>query len=128
MNLLVNTTRKHLPLLLLLLVATALHAAGPQLPDLNWEPRSDWVNVKSVTPPAVGDGVADDTAALQAAFNQVGERPGDTKIAFLPPGTYRITKTLSITKRQGGGVIGCGRSTRIVWDGATGERMLNRNW
>ena len=114
-------------LMTLFLAAGTLAAAAPQIPELNWEPRSDWVNVKSVTPAAVGDGVADDTAAIQAAFDKVGERPGDTKTAFLPPGTYRITKTLSITKRQGGGVIGCGRLTRIVWDGATGERMFWSN-
>ena len=46
-----------------------IHASltAQQLPELNWEPRSDWINVKSdVSPRAVGNGVADDTpVALQ---------------------------------------------------------------
>ncbi|HEY3398839.1 MAG TPA: glycosyl hydrolase family 28-related protein [Armatimonadota bacterium] len=119
--------RHFLIAVVLVLGGCAAWAAGPQIPALNWEPRSDWVNVKQVTPAAVGDGVADDTAALQAALDRIGERPGDTKTVFLPAGTYRITKTLSVTKRQGGGVIGCGRNTRIVWDGAVGERMMWSN-
>jgi len=39
------------------------------IPELSWEERSDWINVKTaVQPPARGDGVADDTAAIQAAL------------------------------------------------------------
>jgi len=38
---------------------------------------------------AVGDGVADDTVALQNAMNQVG------KTVFLPKGTYKTTATLT---------------------------------
>lgn len=46
--------------------------AQPQIPALNWVARSDWVNVKTdVTPAAVGDGVADDTAAIQKALEGV---------------------------------------------------------
>lgn len=119
--------RYWLTLLLGLSILTGAIAAGPEIPALQWEPRSDWINVREVVPAAVGDGVADDTEALQAALNLVGERPGDRKIVYLPPGTYRITQTLSLTRRQGGGVIGCGRETRIVWDGAEGERMMWSN-
>ena len=37
--------------------------------------RSDWINVKTdIAPAAVGDGVADDTAALKAAFAQMGDQ------------------------------------------------------
>lgn len=47
------------------------HRSGDrELPELHWEPRSDWINVKTdVSPRATGDGVADDTAALQAALD-----------------------------------------------------------
>jgi hypothetical protein len=35
----------------------------PELPELNWEKRSDWIDVtRDVISAAVGDGVADDTA------------------------------------------------------------------
>jgi len=46
---------------------------------------------------AVGDGVADDTAAIQAAV--------DTgKAVFFPIGNYRITSALNCTNRSGGGI------------------------
>ncbi|WP_047495159.1 glycosyl hydrolase family 28-related protein [Terriglobus sp. TAA 43] len=40
-----------------------------------------------------GDGVADDTAALQAAIDRVADTTG-SGIVFLPQGRYRITKTV----------------------------------
>ena len=43
---------------------------------------------------AVGDGVADDTAAIQAALNQ-GQTNNST--VFVPAGIYKITSTLNIT-------------------------------
>ena len=42
-----------------------------------------------------GDGIADDTAALQAAIDQVADTSG-TGIVFLPQGRYRVTKTLHL--------------------------------
>jgi hypothetical protein len=99
---------------------------GPaEIPSLAWEKRSDWVSVKTdVKPAAAGDGVADDTAALQAALDTV--RSGST--VHLPPGTYRITRTLAIKGPvEGAAVIGHGRDTRIVWDGEAGGRMFWSN-
>jgi sialidase-1 len=93
-----------------------------QLPSLAWEPRSDWINVMTdVSPRAVGDGVADDTAALQAAFNKLSEKSGEANTIYLPPGTYRITRTITVKQRDGISIIGCGRATRIVWDGPAGK-------
>lgn len=98
----------------------------PELPELNWEQRSDWVNVKTdVTPRAVGDGVADDTAALQAAFDLVD----DTKsTVYIPPGTYRITRTIGRFPGTAPGsarhIRGHGRSSRVVWDGPEGGTMF----
>jgi len=42
-----------------------------------------------------GDGVTDDTAALQAAIDRVADTTG-TGIVFLPQGRYRITHTLHL--------------------------------
>lgn len=58
------------------------------------------VDVK-VTHGAVGDGVTDDRAALQAAFNAncTGSAP---KLLYFPAGTYRITDTLYHNHTTGG--------------------------
>lgn len=108
-------------LLLVLLSAPAL-AAPPDTASLPWRERSDWVNVKTdVTPAAVGDGRADDTAASQAALD-LGRQ---SKAVYLPTGTYRITKTLVLGDPAVGClVVGHGRDTRLVWDGPQGGRMF----
>ncbi|MEI6424872.1 MAG: glycosyl hydrolase family 28-related protein, partial [Lentisphaerota bacterium] len=102
-------------------------ASAPMIPDLPWEKRSDWVDVKTdITPAAIGDGIADDTEALQAAFKAM--KPGTT--LYLPAGTYRINKTLELggAYKEGGisqgTIIGNGRSTKILWDGETGGVMI----
>jgi len=102
-----------------------LHAQN--IPSLNWEKRSDWADVKTdVTPQAIGDGVADDTAALQAAIDLISKPPKQEllnppenlkKTIYLPKGTYRITRTLVLSTGQGTALIGCGKDTKIVWDG-----------
>jgi sugar lactone lactonase YvrE len=43
----------------------------------------------------IGDGVADDTEAIQKAIDQVQEKDGEG-IVFLPSGRYRITRTLFV--------------------------------
>jgi hypothetical protein len=45
--------------------------------------------------PVKGDGIADDTAALQQAINQVQEKTNQG-ILFIPSGRYRLTKTVYI--------------------------------
>jgi len=99
--------------------------AAPDIPRLDWQERSDWINVKvEVTPAAVGDGQADDTAALQAALDQGGA----TKAVYLPPGRYRITQTLVFNGPAVGClVVGHGRDTQLVWDGPEGGRMFWSN-
>jgi hypothetical protein len=116
----------------LALGATGLHssAAAPtapsQIPALRWEERSDWINVKTdTTPAALGDGRADDTAAIQKALSGVR----DGSVLYFPPGTYRITAPLVLRNPTGarwigGLIIGHGRETKWVWDGADGGTLL----
>lgn len=111
-------------LVLLLGCACVMALAQPMIPALTWTERSDWTNVKTdITPAAVGDGLADDTAALQKALDSVT----DGTVLYLPPGTYRITNTLVFkpTRRLLGiWIVGHGRDTKLVWDGEAGKPML----
>ena len=68
---------------------------------------------------AAGDGVIDDTAAVQRAINHVVERT-TRGILFVPSGTYRVTKTIVIW--PGIRVIGCGdtRPVFVLADDAPG--------
>ncbi|MGC9318223.1 MAG: glycosyl hydrolase family 28-related protein [Armatimonadota bacterium] len=94
-------------------------SAATDIPSLDWQPRSDWVNVRELG--AVGDGLANDTAALQRALD--GVQNGSA--VYLPPGTYRVTETLTLTGPFIGVlVVGHGRDTTLLWDGEAGGRLL----
>ena len=101
----------------------------PCLPELNWTPRSDWINVRVAG--AKGDGTTDDTEAIQQVLNRLSDkRPrGQARqhVVYFPPGRYRITRTLTITESTGGWLVGHGRSTVIFWDGEEGGRMYWSN-
>jgi hypothetical protein len=62
-----------------------------------------WINVKDSTYGAVGDGVTDDTAAIQAAANAIASTGG---VLYFPPGSYVITNSITISKPTM--LIGCG--------------------
>jgi hypothetical protein len=83
---------------------------------------ADVVNVKDFG--AVGDGVADDTAAIQAAFNFIPASGGEV---IIPKGTYIISSTLNISNKPisifGAGI---GIST-LYWKGVgmVGQNGIN---
>jgi len=100
-----------------------------QLPELSWTPRSDWIDVKAVG--AKGDGVADDTDAIQRVFDRLSDKrpkgvPQD-HVVYFPPGKYRITHTLEIRESTGAWLVGHGRETTLVWGGEPGGRMYCSN-
>lgn len=77
------------------------------------------INVKDPAYGAVGDGVTDDTAAIQAAINAGGR-------VLVPDGVYRITSTITYTNARARILEGCGfghistnSGTIFRWDGAT---------
>lgn len=78
-----------------------------------------WFNVLDYG--AVGDGVADDTVAIQAAFTAACTGP--LNIVYFPQGDYLVTATIDIPFRCR--IIGEGRGTdlgggtRIMFDSAT---------
>jgi len=67
-------------------------------------------NVKSPEYGAVGDGVANDTTAIQNAMNAAGAAGGG--IVFFPEGTYRVTTTLAVP--QGASLWGVGGSASLL--------------
>jgi sugar lactone lactonase YvrE len=65
---------------------------------------------KAVYLTAVGDGVTDDTAAVQKAVNSVVENT-TRGILFVPSGTYRLTKTIEVW--PGTRIIGYGKTRPV---------------
>jgi hypothetical protein len=72
---------------------------------------------------AIGDGVADDGAAIQAACNAAAATPNVGGIVFFPPGSYRTTTTPTVT--AGVSLLGVGgTSTKVLFDN-TGAGFAN---
>lgn len=97
--------------------------SAAELPALDWTPRPDWIDVTAERFGAIGDGVADDTQAIQSAINAC-DKVGSTVV--LPPGVYRVTRSLSLVgnvtdpkqpRRFAIQILGYGSETTIVWDG-----------
>jgi hypothetical protein len=71
------------------------------LPTLQWPVPREWLNVKTgcssavgasatAAVGAVGDGTADDTAAIQACFDMVSNESQHLSV-YIPAGTYKVT-------------------------------------
>ncbi|MCZ7643982.1 MAG: glycoside hydrolase family 55 protein [Planctomycetota bacterium] len=111
-------------------------------------PRQAMLNVKDFG--AVGDGQADDTEALQKAFDAAAYTKEGMKdsmalargMVYLPPGHYRVTRTLKLQRHHWnlvvwgsggankfGGKVGQPRVpravTQLVWDGDEGGTLLD---
>jgi hypothetical protein len=106
------------------------------LPVLNWPVPREWLNVRTGCPTAttaaagaagaagaIGDGAADDTAAIQACFDLVSNETQQHSV-YLPAGNYKITSTLRLFKGLGILIIGEGEGTRLLWAGERGGRVL----
>lgn len=81
-------------------------------------PNRDVVNVRDYG--AVGDGVTDDSAAIQAAINDVISS-GTKSTVFFPPGIYRTTVQLNVTDRcrlVGSGCEGATSFSPLQWAGS----------
>lgn len=102
------------------------------------------LNVKWPEYGAVGDGVTDDTAAIQAAIDAAVTARATGGDIFFPPGQYVVTSTLTFPSPSGGGrVVGSGvylddpqtdavapdlwgPQTLLIWDGAVGGTMIEQ--
>jgi hypothetical protein len=82
---------------------------------------------------AVGDGVADDTTAIQNALDESviasnGWTSGARGGVYFPPGTYKITSTITLnTGGQGGGRIFAHRGTVLLTGSVNGFLFENTN-
>jgi hypothetical protein len=99
-------------------------------------PFASWANVKRDYG-AAGNGMADDTAAIQSALDDLGHT-GKPQVLYFPPGTYKITSTLKLggSRTSGATAFGAGgvgivgddpATTTIKWAGSAGEAMLIQN-
>jgi len=112
--------------------AANLVTAGTEAPFFGWVdeefvgPFPSWANVKRDYG-AVGDGVADDTDAIQQALHEVAT-PGHAAAVYFPAGTYRITRTLDFFARLSASLVGEDPTTTVIkWDGPVDTDMMFAN-
>jgi hypothetical protein len=107
--------------LCLLLTTIAAIAAEPKSDEEFVGPFPSWANVKTDFG-AIGNGAADDTAALQKALDSFQQK---SAVLYLPAGTYRITRGLTMTSHMFVTVTGEDLArTTIRWDGGNGGVMM----
>jgi hypothetical protein len=84
-------------------------------------PFASWVNVQTVFG-AKGDGVTDDTAAIQAALNSLTKSDA---VLWFPNGNYLISSPLVLSGVSNVTILGEDpRTTSILWGGSQGGTML----
>ena len=89
-------------------------------------PFPSWTNVRTAYG-AAGDGVQDDTAAIQRALDALAAS-GRSPVLFFPAGAYRITRTVTWRSGLDVSIVGADpETTSIVWDGRAGGTMLDVN-
>jgi len=95
--------------------ATAASGAVASSPEFVG-PFASWENARSRFG-AAGDGVADDSTALQTALDALASGR-KFAVLFLPAGTYRITRTLSLISALDVRIVGADpETTTIAWAG-----------
>ncbi len=76
------------------------------------------LNAKDAPFNAKGDGVTDDTVALQSAIAAASaSSQGTAKILLVPPGTYLLSSTLRVTNSRYFRMVGGGGATNLLWRG-----------
>jgi len=105
-------------------------SAGFEVDDEFVGPFASWGDVKRDFD-AVGDGKADDTAALQKALEALRQPNRKFAVLYLPAGNYRITRTLRLLREhqdesQNIMILGEDPVTTVIrWDGPAGGVMFD---
>jgi hypothetical protein len=95
-------------------------------------PFKSWLDVKRDFG-AKGDGISDDSDALQRALDAIRSENSKAAVVFIPAGTYRITKTLQLVRKahaESQHIIVVGEhpeKTVIRWDGEPDGVMVASN-
>jgi hypothetical protein len=98
----------------------------PQTDDEFVGPFNSWLNAKTQFG-AKGDGVSDDTGALQKAFDAAAKADRNSTL-YLPAGIYLITGTLTVNHYINVSIIGADPATTIIrWGGAAHGIMMQIN-
>lgn len=90
------------------------------------EKLEEFISVKDFG--AIGDGVTDDTIAIQNAINAVQAKKGG--VVYLPTGNYLVTDELSTTDTelpitiQGSGAYTTAKGTAISWSGGNAKTVF----
>jgi len=102
------------------------HNSIPKTDDEFVGPFNSWLNAKTGFG-AKGDGITDDTHALQAALDAVATGKVNTTL-YLPAGVYLISSTLTINHHINVSVIGADPTTTIIkWGGPAHGTMMQIN-
>jgi len=98
---------------------------GPSAPMLRCgvmpDDQQGAINVRQYG--ARGDGVRDDTTAIQQAFTAASQGHLGTTV-LLPAGDYKISRTLLLSDATGLVVKGSGGRTRLLWAGNATDPLL----
>jgi hypothetical protein len=92
-------------------------------------PLAGWLDLRKDFG-AAGDGKADDTDALQKALDALRPQDAKDKVLYLPPGTYRVTRTLRVLRDKHADSTGIAlvgedpAKTAIRWDGPADGVMV----
>jgi hypothetical protein len=85
-----------------------------------------WTNLKDVYH-AKGNGVDDDTKAIQTAMNELGQN-NHSPVLYFPKGTYIISSTLTMQTMMDITIVGEDPETTIIkWNGKDGQKMFLLN-
>ncbi|NBS55342.1 hypothetical protein EBT23_07305, partial [bacterium] len=85
------------PLPAALIILTAISYLLPALAAA--APFASWIDVKAECG-AIGDGEADDTAAIQKGLDLIRPEDSRRKILYFPAGIYRITGTVKAIREK----------------------------